>query len=107
MSCSAAEQDPLQLGERTMRHEHSLAAGENAPIRKVTNRQPIRISGDHPHAVVLGGDEHSRDHTASLIGARRTNDLPERIGEIRRRQRDRFGGRVDLCRVVLDVVVAQ
>ena len=100
-------QDPLQLGQRAMWYEDPLTARQDAPVRKVAHRQAIRVRGDHPHGVVLGGDQHTGDHAAVLVGTRGPHDLAEGVGEVSRRHGHRLGRRIDLRRVVLDVVVPQ
>jgi hypothetical protein len=78
-----ARQDPLELGERTSRHEHLLARCQHRRLRQIAHREPVRVGGDHLEAVVLGGHQHTGEHGPGVVGRRRPHHLAQRVGHLR------------------------
>ncbi len=97
-----AGQHPLELVEGPARHQHLLPAGQHLVLGQVADRQPVRVGGDHAHAVVLGGDQHAGEHRAGIVRAGRPHHLAQRLGDIARRQRHRVDRRLPLHRVVVE-----
>jgi hypothetical protein len=84
------------------RHEHLLPARQHLAVGEVAHGEAVRVGRDHPHAVVVGGDQDAGQHGASIVAARRPHHLAQGLGDRCRRQRHRLRSRLDLLRVVVE-----
>jgi len=85
----AATDQPLQLVERSPRHEHLLIGTEHLVIGKVADREPVRVSGHHAQATVLSRQQHSGEDRPGFVGTGGANNLAQGLADSGRGQRHR------------------
>ena len=87
-------EEPLHLVERAGGNEHLFPGPHQRTLRQIAHRESVGVRRRQFHTIVVGRDQDTGEDHATLIGARCSHHLAQRVGHLRGRHGERLGGRL-------------